>query len=171
MKPQPMLTVRFVKRFLIVFLGGLALLFIFPDYSEIICSTVLIIGVLLLWFLKGIFPKTQITVDEETIFFKREFPFRYPLKKYYLHELVIPHTSWDSWIKVIRSNEDNEASYYYLFFKDQRLRFVAGTTQNTDLEFWVQNKFPDRPLEVNYRFGKFSDQYEQLKERNPMNVF
>ncbi len=96
----------------------------------------------------------------------------HPLKKYYLHELIVPHEGWDSWMKIIRSNEDS-AQYYYLFFKDQRLRFVAETAENGDLEYWIEKKFPDRPLETKrpFFFDKYGERIDNLKEKDRMKVF
>lgn len=172
MKPKPMLTLLFVKRFFLVFIGGLILLFTFPQFGTIIWSIIFITGFLMLFLMQSSFPKTQITVDEETICFKRKFPSWHPLKKYYLHELIIPHADWDSWIKTIRSNEDS-AQYCYLFFKDQRLRFVAETLENGDLEYWIQKKFPDRTLETKHPFifSKYDERIDHLKEKDRMKVF
>jgi hypothetical protein len=169
-----MLTVRFVKRFLFLFIGWLVLFFSFPDYSEIIWGVLLIGGILIAMILQGGFPTTQITVDEDRISFNREFPSWHLLKKYHLHELVIPHNDWDSWIKVVyRSGEENNVSYYYLFFKDERLRFVAETAQNNNMEYWVQKKFPDRQLETKYPafFHKYGERINHLKEKDRMKVF
>lgn len=157
MQPHPFLTVRFVKRFLMVFIGGILLLFIFPDYAEIIWGVILIGGVLTGLFLQSSFPQTQITVDEETISFKREFPTWHPLRKYHLHELIVPHTAWNNWVKVSLSDEEGDIQNFYLFFRDTRLSFTAETTENSDLEFWVQTKFPERPLQITTSFKKYRD--------------
>nr|WP_294860490.1 hypothetical protein [uncultured Fluviicola sp.] len=170
MKPQPMITVRFVKRLLSVLIGAFLLSMIFPGFATILGSIFIpVITVVVLVFQAG-FPKTEITVDEETICFKRNFPSWYPLSKYYMHELTVPHADWDNWIKIVLSGEDS-MHYYYLFLKDQRLRFAAETLENADLEYWIQKKFPDRPLQLTRSFKKYRDCYENLKEKNRMKVF
>ncbi|WP_430406341.1 hypothetical protein [Fluviicola sp.] len=166
-----MLTVLFVKRFLAVFVGFLVLQFAFPDYTEILWGIFAVTGLLVFILLKSNFPTTQITVDEETIRFKREFPTWHLLKKYHLHELVIPHEDWNAWLKLVLPTENNDMIHYYLFFKDDRLRFVAETRENGDLEYWVQKKFPDRPLETEFKFGKYQERVERLKDKDRMKVF
>lgn len=171
MKPKPILTVLFVKRFLLVFVGFLVLQLILPEYSAILAGIFAVTGLLIFILLKSNFPTTQITVDEKAVCFKREFPTWHLLKKYHLHELVIPHTEWDTWLKLVLPTENNDMVYYYLFFKDDRLCFVAETRENGDLEYWVQKKFPDRPLETEYKFGKYQERVERLKDKDPMKVF
>lgn len=171
MKPQPVLTVLFVKRFLALFTGGLILFFLFPDYSEMIWGVILIGGTLIWWFLQGNFPKTRITVDEETISLRRTFPGWHPLRKYYLHELIIPHPDWNKWVKVRLSDEEGDIQNFYLFFLDERLRFSVKSQENGDLEYWVQQKFPDKPLEMAFSFKKYRERYDHLKEKDRMKVF
>ena len=166
-----MLTVRFVKRFLFLFIGGLVFFFSFPDYSEIIWGVVLIGGILIALILQGGFPTTQITVDEDRISFKREFPSWHLLKKYHLLELIIPHSAWNNWIKLSLSDGEGGLQNFYLFFMDERLCFAAKTNENGDLEYWVQKKFPDRPLETKHSFKKYEDRYDRLKEKDRMKVF
>jgi hypothetical protein len=131
----------------------------------------LITGILAAVVLKHGFPQTQVIADEATIHFKREFPSWYFLKNYYLHELIIPHTDWDHWLKIIHAVEDGDMEYYYLFFKNQHLKYAAKTRENNGLESWVKGKFPDRPLQISHRFWKFSDQYNVLKEKASQRVF
>lgn len=89
MKPKPMITVRFVKRFLAVFIGYIILAFLLPPgFGGILFHVLLITGILVAVVLKYGFPQTQVIADEATIHFKREFPSWYFLKNYYLHELV-----------------------------------------------------------------------------------
>jgi hypothetical protein len=174
MEPQPILTILFVKRFLLAFVGILILQFTFPQYSGILWGVFVVIGVLIVLVFQFGFPKTQITVDEENISFKREFPAWYPLKKYYLHELIIPHTDWDTWVKVFLPRDNlNKIKCHYLFFKAQHLCFVVQTRENGNLEYWVQKKFPDRSLETEYSssFGKHREMVDQLKEKDWMKVF
>lgn len=171
MKPQPMITVRFVKRILFVFIGGIVLLCLIPGFSSVLKYLFLPVIILTMIVLQFGFPKTQITVDDETICFKRTFPNWYPLKKYYLHELTIPHSNWDNWIKVFLSDRKNNHQNYYLFFKNEHLCFAVETHQNSDLEYWIQKKFPERSLQTKNSFRKYRDRYNTLKEKNRMRVF
>lgn len=173
MKPQPMLTVLFVKRLLFVFIAGIFLLSIFHQYSSIlfdICSGAGLIIFLVLYYS---FPSTQITVDEESIYFSRKFPRWHPLKKYHLHELTIPHDRWDMWVNQNVSTGDGHWENYYLFFNNDQLAFAAKATRNTVLESWIQKKFPDRPMGHKFPkgLGRFDTTVSSLKEKDSMNVF
>lgn len=170
MKPQSIITVRFVKRLLLVLVGGFILLMLFPSLSKAFEYLFFPVALLTIATLQFIFPKTQITVDEETICFRRKFKDWNPLKKYYLHELIIPHADWDTWIKISLSDNDTNKSYY-LFFTDDRLSFVAETRESGDLEYWIEKKFPDRILQTKYSFRRYRDRYDMLKEKKPMRVF
>lgn len=171
MKPQSMLTVRFVKRFLAVLIGAFLLIVFIPGISHIVGYTLVSATLLTIAVLQWGFPKTQITVDEESIRFKREFQHWNPLKKYYLNELVIPHEQWDNWVKIFLTDVENNNQNFYLFFKDDRLCFAAETRQNGDLEYWIQQKFPDRILDTRHSFKRYEDRYDRLKEKHRMRVF
>lgn len=170
MKPQSIITVRFVKRLLLVFVGGIILLMLFPSLSTVFEYVFLPVALLTIIALQLLFPKTQITVDDENICFTRKFQDWNPLKKYYLHELIIPHADWDTWIKISLANNGTNKSYY-LFLTDDRLSFVAETRTSGDLEYWIEKKFPDRILQTKYSFRRYRDRYDTLKEKRPMRVF
>lgn len=170
MKPQSIITVRFVKRLLLGFVGGFVLLMMFPSLSKVFEYVLFPIALLTIVVLQLLFPTTQITVDDETICFTRKFQDWNPLKKYYLHELIIPHSDWDSWIKISIST-NNTHKNYYLFFKDDSLNFIAETRKSGDLEYWIEKKFPDRILQTKYSFRRYRDRYDTLKEKKPMRVF
>lgn len=108
MKPQSIITVRFVKRLLLVFVGGIVLLMLFPSLSTVFEYVFLPVALLTIIALQLLFPKTQITVDDENIYFTRKFRDWNPLKKYYLHELIIPHADWDTWIKISLSENNTK---------------------------------------------------------------
>lgn len=166
-----MLTVRFVKRLLLGLLAAFMLSIFIPGFSRVIgyifMPAMIVVGLV---FQLG-FPKTEITVDETNIRFNRNFPGWYPWKKYYMQELIIPHTDWNAWIKIRISNGDAGVQNYYLFFMYERLCYAAKTAENGDLEYWVGKKFPDRPLQTKHSFGKYEDRYDNLKERSRMQVF
>ncbi|WP_294677171.1 hypothetical protein [uncultured Fluviicola sp.] len=167
-----MITVRFVKRFLAVFFGYIILVFLLPaGFGGILFHGLLITGILAVVVLKHGFPQTQVIVDETTIHFKREFPSWYFLKNYYLHDLVISHKEWNNWVKIRLSDREGSIQNFYLFFMDVKLCFAAETTENNDLEFWVQTKFPERSLQTANSFRKYRDKYDTLKEKQRMRVF
>lgn len=171
MNPQPMITVRFVKRLLLGLLIAFLLVIFIPGSSRILGFIFIPAVVLIGGLFQFGFPKTEVTVEEETISFKRNFPGWYPLKKYYLHELIIPHTGWNAWVKIRTSDGDGGVENYYLFFLYERLCFAAKTPEKSDMEYWIATKFPDRPLQTKHSFRKYEDRYDNLKERHRMKVF
>lgn len=171
MEPKPMLTVRFVKCLLLVFVVIILLHFSLPPNSNILGYFIGGAALLVMIFLQLGSPRIEVTVDDERIRFNRIYSNWSPLKKYYLNELVIPHSDWDSWVKIKVSDGEDDTVNYYLFFINERLCFAAKTAENNDLEYWVEKKFPDRPLQTKYRFGKYEDRYDNLKERHRMKVF
>ncbi len=173
MQPKPMLTVLFVKRFLLVFILSLLALLIFHPYQGIVWYVLISITLLVVIILQINFPKNQITVDEESICFRRDFPSWHPLRHYFLNELIIKHTDWDSWLQTIRSHGDNNHDHLYLFLKDEKLVYSVKILQNGDLEYWIQKKFPDRPLETKYllKYRRFHEDIQKLKEQDSTKVF
>jgi hypothetical protein len=144
----------------------------FRQQASLLWDILVSIGLVTVLVLQFSFPLTQVTVDDDLVSFKRQFPRWHPLKKYYLSELIIPHHSWDTWVRFTRNNFEHSENYY-LFFKAGKLRYAAETKLNGELEFWVEKKFPDRPLNLEYPSDglKFGEAYNQLKEKNRMNLF
>lgn len=176
MQPQSFLTLRFVKILLLILLGAFLLIVFVPGSSRVMGRIFLIlmpIAAIGWTVLNFSFPKTKVTANEEHICFKRDFPSWHPFKKYYLHELIIPHAGWDNWIKVIRSPGQDTSKDYYLFFKEKHLRYVVQESHTGNLEPWVKKNFPDRPLETKrpFLFEKYEVLIDNLKERNRMRVF
>jgi hypothetical protein len=171
MEPRPMLTVRFVKRLLIILISTLLLCMIFPGFSRILGYVFIPALMISVVVLKTTFPKTQVTADNEQILFRREFPSWYPLKKYFLHELIIPHTEWNNWTRILVTDNEGDKHNYYLFFMDERLCFAAEAPQDRKLEYFVQSKFPDRPLFFKQSFRKYQDRYDNLKDKKRKHVF